>query len=793
MNEHLAENEVEKVSLSYHGGLPDFAGILLRRKAYLVLGALVGVVAGLLFYSMAQRRYESAAQVLVLKKQMENPIQSSMSLAYGSSASMMMTQDFLETHRAVLKSPLVVGRAIEKGNLQDLEMFRGEDRLVDSIIKSMKVEREIDKKAAARFNSQVLNVSFQGNVPEECSVVVNAILDSYQDFLNDSSRGPLKDSLNLIKEARKLIEEDIERKQKAYAKFRQETPVLWKGPTGATLYQERLGNIDAQRSVLMRQEAEMQATLAAVDAALKDGRGPAAAMQIIAGLSGNRQMPVGFATTTMSPRSREDAPGASSAEPVASASMTVEDELLRLQLEEGKLLEVLGPKHPEVASLRDRIKTLQAVLVPSIVDASKSGALSEKDLRAVQGMVDTKIGQLKQQLRENKRAQQALAELFKTELEEAKKVFPYETQDDSFKRSLDHSEFLYEGILKHMADLDIVSNVGGYDTQVITPPIPGEKVSPKGSLVFPMALFLGLMGGFGLGYLAEVVDKSFHTPEEVRGRLGLPLIGHIPFLKEDKAVLRKIEAEGGLLHPMICTHYRPRSRDAEAYRGVRTALYFSTRGRGYKTIQVTSPDMGDGKSTLAANLAVSIAQSGKKVILIDADFRRPQQDQLFGLTNKVGFASVLGGSAEIAEALHQTAIPGLSVIPSGPIPPNPAELLTSHRFKEMVDVLTEQCDLVLVDTPPLLAVSDPSVIAPRVDGVVLALRLGKRSRPHAERAKEILVTLGAQVLGVVVNAVKGVGKGRYGYNYGNYGYGYGSEDNARYYQEENQETANGKA
>lgn len=787
MNEQLIDNEVEKVRHIPHGSFPDVAGILLRRKAYLVLGTVMGVILGVLFYAMAPRKYESAAQVWVIKKQADNPLATGVMGTNSNAAA--MTQDFLETHRAVLRSQLVVGRAIEKANLHSLEMFHGDERPMDTIIQSLKVEREIDKKSAARFNSQVLNVSFRGKVAEECPLVVHAILDSYQEFLGKSASGPMEEALKLITNARKLIQDDMEKKQKEYEEFRANTPVLWKGAMGTTLYQDRLANIDAKRSALMREQAELEATLAAADTAVKAGKGSAAVLHIISALPRDRGMPIGFATLG-SRLGLQQGGGTGAAVPLANPHLTFEDELWRLQMEERKHSGVLGPEHPEMVSIRDRIANIQAMLAPDNVDASKPGALSENDRATMQRLADTKLAQIRQELGENKRSQQALTALFDKELVEAKRVHPYETQDDNFKRSLDYSYLLYENVLKRIGDLDLMSNVGGYDAQVITPPLPGEKVFPKGILVFPVALFMGFLTGFGLGYLAELTDKSFHTSEEIRSRLGLPIIGHIPVLKEDKALLQKIEIEGTPLHPRLCTHYRPRSRDAEAYRGVRTALYFSTRGRGYKTIQVTSPNMGDGKSTLAANLAVSIAQSGKKVILIDADFRRPQQDSLFGLPNKVGFASVLAGTATLEEALQETAAPGLSIIPSGPIPANPAELLTSQRFKEMLDVLGEQCDLVLVDTPPLLAVSDPSVIAPRVDGVVLALRLGKKSRPHAEQAKEVLNSLGAQVLGVVVNAVKVGEKSSYGY--GGYGYGgYGNGENNRYYHEEHSESSNG--
>jgi succinoglycan biosynthesis transport protein ExoP len=825
MNERMPENEVVNVNpaIHAHANTPDFTAVLLRRKAYLVFGAIIGLIIGFLYYIITPKSYESSGRILVLKKQTENPLESSMRLEHGGVASSGTTEDFLETHKAVLRSPLIIERAIEKANLQELDSFRGHDRIVDAIIKSMKVERDLDKKAAARFNSSVLNVSFRGPVPEESSVVVNAILDSYQDFLNDTSRGSIAETMKLIRQAHKLIKNEMEQKEREWEDFRMKTPVLWKTATGATLYMERLEMIDLERAGLMRQQAEVEAVLSAIDNALKKGD-TAAAMRILAGLPGSREVPTsmmpvptGSSGNVISAGGMSGmggaggaggagggggmrmgsmgGAGASSSAVVNTLGGTLETEVLKLRLEEGKLLGSMGPRHPDIIEIRERIETLQNLMTPGGPDPSHPTKLSEKDARLVKGIVDTKLGQLRQQLEEIKRSQDALAGLFQRELDEAKKVFPYESRDETFKRQIERSYFLYENIAKHMSDLDIVSSVGGYDAQVIAPPQPGEKVAPRGILVFPVALFLGLLAGFGLGYLAEITDKSFHTPEEIRARLGLPLIGHIPVIKQDESLLQKIEAEGGRLSPALCTHYRPKSRDAEAYRGVRTALYFSTRGGNYKTIQVTSPDMGDGKSTLAANLAVSIAQSGKKVILIDADFRRPQQNEIFGLPNKVGFATVLAGSAEIPEAIRETPVPGLTVMTSGAHPPNPAELLTSHRFKEMLNVLSEQYDLVLVDTPPLLAVSDPSVIAPRVDGVILTLRISKKNRPHAEQAREILTTLGANVLGVVVNAIKGTGASRYGYGGYGYGYGYGNygtDENAKYYQDETHETSNGK-
>jgi capsular exopolysaccharide synthesis family protein len=257
-------------------------------------------------------------------------------------------------------------------------------------------------------------------------------------------------------------------------------------------------------------------------------------------------------------------------------------------------------------------------------------------------------------------------------------------------------------------------------------------------------------------------------------------VGHIPLLSSADQVLQGANGNGSgaALDPILCTYYQSKSVGAEAYRGVRTALYFSARGAGCKVIQITSPDPGDGKTTLAANLAVSIAQSGKKTLLIDADFRKPKQHKVFGISPKIGLATALMDEASVLDAAQPSGIPNLMVLPCGPVPPDPSELLTSPRFKELLDSLHGQYDFVLIDTPPLLAVTDPCAVAARVDGVLLVIRLSKSGRPHAERAKEILATLGATVLGVVVNGTSretSSGGYGYGYSYKDYGYGYADD------------------
>jgi capsular exopolysaccharide synthesis family protein len=193
--------------------------------------------------------------------------------------------------------------------------------------------------------------------------------------------------------------------------------------------------------------------------------------------------------------------------------------------------------------------------------------------------------------------------------------------------------------------------------------------------------------------------------------------------------------------------------EAEAYLAVRVALYHATKASDCRVIQITSPIHGEGKTTLAANIAVSMAQSGQRVVLIDADLRRPRLAEIFGLSDKVGLTSVLAGETDLAAALQPSAVPGLSILGSGPMSPNPAEVVASPHMRTLLDTLRQQCDYVLIDTPPLLAVPDARMMAHSVDGILLTLRNSKHGRPLAQSARDILSAAGAKILGVVVNGV----------------------------------------
>ncbi|EMI21867.1 Exopolysaccharide synthesis protein, partial [Rhodopirellula maiorica SM1] len=192
--------------------------------------------------------------------------------------------------------------------------------------------------------------------------------------------------------------------------------------------------------------------------------------------------------------------------------------------------------------------------------------------------------------------------------------------------------------------------------------------------------------------------------------------------------------------------------------------------QGGKVIQVTSPLPGDGKTTLAGNLACSIAQSGKRVLVIDCDLRRPQITDNFAMQSKMGLSNVLNGDCDPSEACQQTPLSTLQVMPSGPIPANPAEALTLPEMGELIELLRDEFDYLILDTPPLLVVTDPSITASMVDGVLLALRVRRKSKPNAKESVNILRSVGANIFGIVINNSdeSGASDGYKGYGYYRY-------------------------
>ncbi|MBY0525333.1 MAG: polysaccharide biosynthesis tyrosine autokinase [Gemmataceae bacterium] len=726
--------------------------MLWQHKSLIVLGGVVGLVLGGIYYAQLTPIYHSSTQVMVIKKD-RNPLPASDQDPRSS-----YYEDYLSTHSVLIRSPLIVGRAVDKHKLQGLRSFQGQGNPTGAIRGALVVAR--DSKDPSGPSNSILNLDYRGTDSADCPVILNAVIDAYREFLDEKYKNVSDATLAQIVRAMESVQKDLKEKRENYLEFQLKSPLVYLPGSDTVSTQDGwLAQIQSRRMGLVLRRAEAEARLDAIENASKEGKGRRALLaQMLA--------------------SQKSAGG----------ERRMDEQIFELQIREQMLLADYGKDHPDVVSVRRRIELTRNFLTQ---DLSRPGGEDGPDLT---DPVQWHIHGLRQELADIDISLKATAKLTEAESKDARQVMRYKLEDRHFREEIVRLQQMFEPILRRLEEIKLVRDLGGYDAQTIAPPGPGGRTGTGLIRALLMAGALGLMGGVGLAYLAEVTDKTFRNPDEIRSRLGLPVVGHIPLLSVDESKMEAAAANGIHIDAFICTYYGPKSIQAEAYRGIRTALYFSTRGEGHKIIQVTSPNKGDGKSTTTANLAVCIAQSGKRVLLIDADLRKPRQHRIFGMPASKGLATVIADEVEWKEAVLPTPVEGLSLLPAGPIPSNPAELLSSTRFQELLETLRGEYDFVLVDTPPLLAVSDPSVVAPRVDGILLAIRIAKNGRPAAERAREVLSTLGAKVLGVIVNGggAKGAGYGdggRYGYGdqYGyayQYGYGHGSE----YYRDEESET-----
>ncbi|MEV5754584.1 polysaccharide biosynthesis tyrosine autokinase [Actinoallomurus sp. NPDC052308] len=279
--------------------------------------------------------------------------------------------------------------------------------------------------------------------------------------------------------------------------------------------------------------------------------------------------------------------------------------------------------------------------------------------------------------------------------------------------------------------------------------VPLKPSSPRPLLNVAIGLVLGTIAGIGAGALKDALDTRIGRAADVTRVSGLPVLGEVP---HDAAARR---------HVLVDDTDRF-GRRAEAYRKLRTNLRFIGVDQPPRTIVVSSPHRGDGKSSTAMNVAFSLADDGARVVLVDADLRRSSIASALGLVEGAGLTSVLAGQATIADVLQQAKRRStIDVIASGPVPPNPSELLGTRRMQQILEELSENADYVIIDSPPLLPVADAAVIAPGCDGVILVARAGRTKQDELRSAAESLAAVNAETLGVVVNMTKSTANDRY--------------------------------
>jgi capsular exopolysaccharide synthesis family protein len=406
-----------------------------------------------------------------------------------------------------------------------------------------------------------------------------------------------------------------------------------------------------------------------------------------------------------------------------------------LQAEYGRLGDTLGEKHPDMVRLRGDIQAAQDKLQAEMRNALRALEGDAQAARAREAGLEASLVQARSE-----------------SLEVGRKAIEY----NALRREVETNKQLFQSLMSRSKETGLESELKSNNVRIMEKAeVPRAPAAPRRARNYQLALAFGLALGFALALLFEHVDNTVKTPEDIKA-MDLPFLGMVPNVEQ---------RPGQPAAARAANTTSPDAAVAEAYRVLRTNLIFSAPAEGGRALVLTSANPGEGKTTTTANLAVALALNGAKVLVVEADLRRPALHQHFRIKKTPGLTDLIVSKCQASQAIQSTRFKGLQVLPCGYVPPNPAELLGSSSMREIVQALRSCYDWVLIDTPPVLAMADTPVLSPLVDGIILVVCAEQSPRPAVQRAVDQLRAVGGKLAGVVLNRVD---LRRNSYYYGQY-------------------------
>ena len=709
---------------------------ILRLRKNTVFTSLFGFgLIGAAYFLLATPLYESSAKLLIIQQNQDHF--STMGDHDGSDNTM-------ATQRELVCSPIVLQQAIH--------LLPPEHR----IDLQNKPPREWVETLAKRLSAGItrktnfIDVSYRSQHPETAAAVVRAVIQSYLQFVEKTHKGTAGDVINVLTHERNRLQESLNTKQHELQQFRQKVGHLAVSSDDGIVEPVIQRALRLNEALLTTQEKhlELQATLTSVEGALQRGEDINQYLMSIEATLGREVL---LASMGMS---RQD----------LQVLGDQQKKLLSAQEELQSLSSFYGPNHPRIVELRQQIGSLKQFLTNYRSDAGQRYDSLQNAIPAT-----ALLGMLRQSVRQTAEKEQQLQTAFEQARSEAAKHSGDLVRLKMLEREVARLESLLDLLFDKIAAVDIRQVQAPIQATVVREPLPAIRpASPKLQYVILMSVFGGLAVGSLIAYVQDVLDDHFTSPEELSSQLGVPML----------AMVRELDPLEGEGLAGVHANRMPNATETEAFRTLRTALTLGANAS--ERILISSSEPGDGKTTVAANLAVAFAKAGKKTLIVDADLRRPGMTAMMALKGKPGVSDVLvaeKAAAEIAAAfVHHTEVEHLDILPAGLRRPNPAELLSGQNFAELLAWADSQYDQVLVDCPPVLAVSDAQIVGRFVDGAILVVRPDKNHRRMVLRAVESFQATDCPMLGVVANGISADSAG-YGYGYGyGYSYGYGHDE-----------------
>ena len=748
------EDPLDDTALGVPGSelhLVDYLEKLRRHWKLVVLLTLVSLLGAAVLYVITPKEYQARARIQI-ERQTVSPLSGSQNAWIEN----IWNMEFYPTQYTLLESRGLAERVVVDLNLAEDSFFNPRGRALVPPASDGRDPEQVDDRVLGQMaqrlrsglevnpvrNTQLVDVVYKSSSPEFAARAANGFADAFIDWGISSRRNTVGWASSFLESQIESLKQEIQEKEARLRDFSRASDIVLDRESNVVLKQLQSFNEDYIAAKARRIEAEARYR------ELLETPRPEVADR--------------YSDGTVSELLREQR---------------------RLEREYRTKLQTYKPEWPEMVELRARIeegeKNLQKVIADQVETAK-----------------DTAYAEYQTALRRERALEEELESQRSQILDQSSDAVELTNLQVEIATSRD----LMDQLLRQQSETEVAarlqnsreSNIRVVDRALV----PGEPFRPSLRQNLGMGLGLGLLLGLGAVFLIEYMDRTLKTPEDVERHLRVPNLAVIPDVeaggragrgpaygygqgygavkksRRRSKIVRRVT--GDVEEPAFdgiekVPHEHPRLSVSEAYRSLRTALLLSS-ARELQMVTVVSAGSGEGKTATSTNLAVVMAQLGRRVLLVDGDLRKPRLHQVFQVSNRKGLVNVLAGGEDPSSVLLQTAVPQLHLIPAGPTPPNPSELLSSERMQQLLDRARSRFDFVIVDTPPVLAVTDATVIGAMSEGVVLCLRAGKVVRHDARTCRDRLLMADVKILGAVLNRhTEGSGGRPYHYYYAAYG------------------------
>ncbi len=718
----------------------DFRVILrlLLQQKWIILGVFAAVMVATIFATLGTTKIYEASATLEYDPTPPTPLGNDVEDVAAPSGNFLAGKEWYSTQNAIIASRTIARKVVERLALhRDPEFMnvphdqRGAwksgdiEAATDALLDSLTVKQERD--------TRVTRISVRSSSRDRSALLANSIADAYMDWVMEERLGSTVRAVDWLSGQLDDVSKRLGESEHELYNFRRKNNVL------------SVSLADQRNSVSQ--------TIQSFSSALTD--------------TTTRRIQVQAKLRQLEQAMRDD-PMAVHATLIAESSAVAE---LRTRYHEAivdrdSLAPQYGANHPEMRRIQARIDTIV------------SGMKAE-----IQGLVDS----MRAELREVEDVERGLQRAKQETQNQGLDLNLQEIDYNRMERERANNEKLHSLLLQRTTEANLTRMLRVSPVRMVDrAPVPGDPIRPRPLLNVAVGCLLGLLLGVGLAVLRMRMDRSVSIPDDLTA-LGVTTLGIVPTIQLSKGEAasggskrrrghRRSEKSSPQTKDLI-VHTHPRSAVAECCRTIRTNLAFMSTDSPLRSVVVTSPGPAEGKSTVVVSLAITMAHSGRRVLLVDTDLRRPRIHKAFSTNPRLGITSILAGDATIEQSVQSTIVDGLSLLPCGPVPPNPSELLHTAKFAALLEDLKQRYDLLVFDSPPVSVVIDAAIIGPQLDGVILVAESGRTSRDALAHSLRQLRDVGSKMLGCVLNDVDLSKQSAYGYYYYySGGYYYSSND-----------------